>query len=488
MAVPILVLTSSKSFGTLIQHTLDSTGRYKVVLVNSAAEGLERAALTSISLCILDSGGQIAAGRGFLKQLRVLLPETRLVVVLSKEDLANVSPTDLLANSYLLRPFHLPDLLDTVEEALQHCREMPEPLPESRLQAGTGPVQPGQPDPIPGLSWLRDVNRSAQYLARLSLETSAQAALIVRQDRLWAYAGQLPQQAVEELVQVVLRYRARNGGGDLARFVRLDALGSDHMLYATDLGEQMILALVFDGETPFSKIRSQAAKLARALASPPVAEEPPDLETAADPAADFSLEESREGKPVVTTQIPPLFDEVPPPDMPQLSHMDGLEGQEVVRDILALPPVEQTGSLDFLETVTPALCNLSLACLIIPRLPQHRLVGDLAARLGEWLPQICLAFDWRAEHVSIQPDYLLWVVRVTPAASPGHLMQTIREQTSRSIFAEFPSLCKENPGGDFWAPGYLIISSPQPPALPVIQSFIQQTRRHQGVLKPILQH
>ena len=38
------------------------------------------------------------------------------------------------------------------------------------------------------------------------------------------------------------------------------------MLYATSMSAEVILALVFDAETPFSTIRSQANSLARSLA------------------------------------------------------------------------------------------------------------------------------------------------------------------------------------------------------------------------------
>jgi len=37
--------------------------------------------------------------------------------------------------------------------------------------------------------WLSDVTRAAQHLTRLTLGSSAQAALITRNDQLWAYAA-----------------------------------------------------------------------------------------------------------------------------------------------------------------------------------------------------------------------------------------------------------------------------------------------------------
>jgi REP element-mobilizing transposase RayT len=120
--------------------------------------------------------------------------------------------------------------------------------------------------------WITDVSRAAQHLTRLTLESSAQAALITRENELWAYAGQLSREAAQELSQSINRYWDRENDSDLLRFIRLQATEAQHVLYARKLSASMILALVFDGETPFSTIRSQANKLIKNLT-----ETPPDI-------------------------------------------------------------------------------------------------------------------------------------------------------------------------------------------------------------------
>lgn len=348
--------------------------------------------------------------------------------------------------------------------------------------------------------WLEDVNRTAQYLARLSIESAAMAALILRGGKLWAYAGELPQPAVEELAGLVTQYWRSNGGGDLARFVRLGADQGDFILYATSLAGEMILTLVFDVETPFKKIRFQAVKLARALSSPPISEdEQVRAEVVNGPGS--QVNGTIVDKPLPS--LPPLFTDVPPPSPGQVEGVTGTpveadwpfqkqaSGFQVKAGLLPeddtqpvginRPPV--TGQAD-LQPDSPAMSELYLACVLIPRLPQHHLSGDLAERLSEWLDQLCLAFGWRLEGRSIRPDYLAWVVRVPPSVTPKSLLRLIRMHTSQRIFDEFPRLKSENPSGDFWAPGYLITSGSQPPAAQAIQSFIQGTRQHQGVLRP----
>jgi REP element-mobilizing transposase RayT len=127
------------------------------------------------------------------------------------------------------------------------------------------------------------------------------------------------------------------------------------------------------------------------------------------------------------------------------------------------------------------MANLAYACLLIPRFDTHHLIGDTADRLTDWVPQVCIAFGWRLEHISVRPDYLQWVVRVPPSTAPGYIMRIIRQQTSDRMFTEFPRFKKDNPSGDFWAPGYLIMGSPDPHPQKMVRDFIKQTRNRQGL-------
>ena len=133
------------------------------------------------------------------------------------------------------------------------------------------------------------------------------------------------------------------------------------------------------------------------------------------------------------------------------------------------------------EPVSPSMYNLTYACVLIPRFPYHHLTGEMAKRLTDWITHLCVAFGWRLEMLSVRPDYMQWLVNVPPNTSPGYLMRTIREHTSRRMFVEFPVTEEDNPSGDFWAPGYLILGSPQPPPASLIQEFMQNTRSRQGL-------
>ncbi|HNT23233.1 MAG TPA: transposase [Anaerolineales bacterium] len=521
--ISVLVASATPGFGELIQQTLEETGLYKVLLIDSGSEALDCMQSMPFSLAILDSFLPDVTLPQLISEFKKISPAIHLVVIPPNNDPSDPELVQAGVHGFLTKPFYLPDLLDTVSEALHQGSSA-----ETQTPPQFAPLNHTQ-----GLDWLQDVSRAAQHLTRLSLESSAQAALIVRDGQLWAYAGQLAQPAAQEMAAVVTSFWAndaasRPGGpsGDMVRLVRLDITAAEYMLYATALGKGMVLALAFNAETPFSKIRTQASQLARALASPPGAHP-------VQPRPDLAIPLSQLPPP---PNIKPLLEDVPPPSPSrrvqepisrprpdlniQLSASPQVSAQAkifpsteaaapVIAPAPALPPKNQVAvdmlpasalpqpqpaaspapveaqdeSLE-LRPISPGLHNLVYACVLIPRLPQHYLTGDLGARLGEWIPQLCLAYGWRLDHIAVRPDYIEWVAGVAPTTSPSYLMRVLRQQTSQRIFADFPNLGRENPSGDFWAPGYLIMSSPQPPPAHVIREFIQQTRHHQGASRP----
>jgi REP element-mobilizing transposase RayT len=140
-------------------------------------------------------------------------------------------------------------------------------------------------------------------------------------------------------------------------------------------------------------------------------------------------------------------------------------------------------SLGQLEPVSPALSQLNYTCVLVPRLPQHYLTGELADLLSQWVQHLCLAFGWRLEGIAVRPEYLQWTVQVAPSISPGNLVRIIRQRTSQQIFGRFEDLQEQNPSGDYWAVGYLIVSGAQPPSAQLLRDYISQTRKRQGIIR-----
>jgi REP element-mobilizing transposase RayT len=332
----------------------------------------------------------------------------------------------------------------------------------------------------------------------------------------------------------------------------------------------MVLAILYDEQTPFSKMRLQAAELARTLLSSPHTDEPGKW-IREYPESD---PESRAALEIALASLPPLFKDVPPPSVSETASsglttaaalppspassavgeiaskvteaknvpISSQRGEASAMQAFTLPlpsdgsppftarestikPFSVSQPLSGSETVSspqagsmplppnllgdvpisrpappsttplpslqvqlpgssPALTDLYLTVVMLPRLPKHHLVGDLAALLPQWVAQLCLSHAWRLESLRVRPDFLGWVVSIPLTTSAHHHLRVMRSKTSEYIFAEFPTLARENPSGEFWAPGYLVTSSGQLPAESAIQNLITLVRQQQGISKP----
>jgi REP element-mobilizing transposase RayT/DNA-binding NarL/FixJ family response regulator len=564
MAVSLLLVTPQPGLGDVIRKMLKGTGEFDVQVTDDFAEALRVSRQRNVPLAFLDAEledqGISIHDVGY--SLRQLNPQINFIVITNAKSYLPESVNQLAPRGYVHKPVDPAQLVRLVTECIP-----PQLIPKPSV-APQPQNSPEQAVIAPDLPWLQDVNRAAQHLTRLTLESSAQAALITRGGELWAYAGQLSKAAAQELGQTVQRYWDREEKSDLLRFVRLASTNAEHMLYATRISPAMILAMVFDSETPFSTIRTQAGKLAISLASTPpesrndrrrpepeesssdlphlssllsdvpppnpdpVIEKPvtempakskpvnvesntsvPLGQTAADwkplveqpefTAPTFSLEASppvllgasSEHDYEIANADLDLEDEddlamtrkhVPENDDPQFAETRKNTAAEHEINPDSRPrSVTEVARRIVLEPVSPALYNLSYACLLIPRFERHYLTGALADCLPEWMQDISIAFSWRLEHISVRPEYFQWIVNVPPTAAPGSIMRIVRQETSQRIFSEFSHYRKDNPSGDFWAPGYLIMGGPQPHPQKLIKDFIKNTRQRQGVSKPL---
>ena len=520
MAAKVLIATPIRSFGELVLQALQEVG-YFPLLVADVSNALIAAREDDPALAILDCKMPDPGSAFMVTALREQIHDLPLLLIYPDGSCPENIAIDPLIDVILPQPFYLPDLLTTVERMLPQV-----PAPPS--------IVPPQNTEIPlELAWLKDVNRSAQYLTRLSLEADAQAALIIRYARIWAYAGQLPHSAAEELALLIGQHWANGESGDLARFVRLNTIGGEFMLYATALGAGFVLALIYEAEMPFSKMRAQTGELARKLTSPlldfsaeiekaPAPRKqpsPPEIdEYSADdwvPEADASQDDDQDWPPEddLLAQQAAMFEallasiDIPDPDGARDAERVQLEtaldrqveikpqktaGLPEVREAVAQPMIVETALVNAsvsrteirLEPESPALHDLAYACVLVTRLPSQMIAGDLGVLLNRVVTRLCLAYGWRLEHLAIRPQYLHWVVSVSPQVPPAEVIRNLREQTSALIFEEMPKLAKENPSGDFWAPGYMVVHGRQTLSGDLLRDFIRQTRLHQGLETP----
>src|SRR5688572_745476 len=255
MVKDLLLVTTDANFAKVLLQGLGKEG-YRVHVAKGKGEAVVRADEENCTLAFLDMDLGHKAVSDIGQSLRTL--NTNIDLVLFSVDDSLPALDEIRPWTSLRKSYYLPDLLTMLNDNSTPLSRPSKPITDPRAVQTTSP----------GLPWLQDVTKAAQHLTRLTLESSAQAALITRGAHLWAYAGQLSQGAAKELAMTITRHWDGQKGSDLLRFVRLEATKAEHMLYATRLADDVVLALVFDAETPFSTIRTQAGQLVNLLSTP----------------------------------------------------------------------------------------------------------------------------------------------------------------------------------------------------------------------------
>ena len=616
MKSSLLIVTPQASFGVLVRDGLDPS-RFDVFISSDLTDAASYIQKYDCSMALLDGGfeDQQSSLTDIGLSLRKIKADIQFVLVERSRDWLYYVPKTQdfqsvrrSAAAARTRPFSMPELVrlfDSIALPNSNMSNTETPMPEyNKAELITG--IPKADDSSRQL-WLTDVSKAAQNLTQLTLESAAQAAFITRDNELWAYAGQLSRDAAQELSGSIQRYWSAEGESDLLRFVRLQATQAQHMLYVRKLSHNMNLALVFDVETPFSTIRTQAGKLVKNMFEQPAG----NAKQAQSPAENSKTISSVDISPLengsstnttsfselpgtlpLASPVPPVFTNTPVqpasessssapavarnpivnphavdrdvqpaslneqintyrnnqfdsppesnhpigsvsypfprPELPRrpLPAMDETLGNrssasEVESRTVNTPitpggngsssnnqtdlgltrkqipsinrgsrtqrdeqPISEPSGDGFhrilLESPSVANVNLSYACLLIPRMDNHKLVNDAAELLKVSVPKLCFAFGWRLELINIQPDYLQWIARVPMNTTAGYFINMIRKHTSDKIFTEIPRFKADNPSGEFWAHGFIVQGGPQPHTQKMIDEFIEKTRKHQG--------
>lgn len=487
MFINVLVVDSNSAFAAMIQQVLEETRRFKVTAVATAAEAVRAVSRAPFDLAILESKIADAPLPQVVAALRDRRPMLAVMVILSfgEQSLADADSLDV--QGVLSKPFYIPDLEGLVDEALTRpvggvtpaARPKPIPVPAVSAQKPQGAARRAAPPPPP---WLNDVGRAAQYLTSLTLESSAEAALLMRGRDVIAYAGQFASEQRDELSHIVAENWAKDSGGwqgAQINFIRLGS-GADYLVYSTLAAAGVVLSLVFQAETPLSMIRRQAKKATEALLNPS------SVEVAQRRSAPLNAEAGGDARPVPRSIAEAVRTDRGRPD--DESAADDLD-EWLPHDRRPSPAAKVSSSLQptpFPEARrTPhGLYALSYTFLFIPRLPQNRLSGDLKSRLEEWMSFLALAHDWRMTSLAVAADYVEISVDCAPSEAPEKVVKALMQTTGDKIMAEFPRLAEQHAkrGGSFWAPGYYIVAPGRRLLPDEIRRFIEYERREQGLV------
>jgi len=540
MPVEILVATPINSFGDLIRTCLEDVGQYRVNLVTSGEEALENVRQGHFQLVILDSALTDIPLLSLCNEILDSQKHLRLAIISPEYDRNNPSLGELPPHGYISRPFCIPDMLKTVSQLLgegdvdqnlpplslnpipdwlqdSKCLEMylEQQIKPTQALAGIIGVYTPKPDKNSLCVWSGQISAEVAYellMVVFRYWNKGEETDLMRFIRLadnhkdyLVYATRITGDYILALVydSRVTLSQVRPQVKDIAQTIAtlpptdleisqqpapvvpesgIPNTPSENDQWIPELCAQPVTDQIdpiilspqreFDDETdlevftisenPHSEWHNwQEAPDSTSI--PPITE-PPVVETPATGPASSSPERNQA---------------IPKADDFFLSSETPIDDLQDTRPTV----VSILTSISQLEPVSPALSQLNYSCVLVPRLPQHYLTGGLADHLAQWVHQLCLAYGWRLEGIAVRPEYLQWTVQVAPSISPGNLVRIIRQRTSIHIFNQYTCLRNQNPSGDFWASGYLIISGAQPPSAQLLREYIIQTRKRQGVIK-----
>jgi len=179
--------------------------------------------------------------------------------------------------------------------------------------------------------------------------------------------------------------------------------------------------------------------------------------------------------PSVTSKsdIPPFPTDWLPKEPKPASHLPFLE---------PLPEVRQ-------ESKAPDPANIVLqepkyflpfTAILLPRFPNHKLVGSLANQLETWLKDLCIAWGWRMAKIDIRPEFLRFTLFLSPEVAPAPSVQSLAQNLSTRILQAFPGMADDLPSGQFWTKSYLLTAGSDV-GKDRLATFIETTREEQGL-------
>ena len=500
----ILVVTPFPELGEIICESLKEVAKIEhVQKVSQAISSIKNHPDYGQAILDMEFGGLNLLNLG--KALRLIYPAIEILII-SKDE----KPTDLdeiQPWKFLRKPLLLHDL----EAALD--------IKAARDDSGGAIIDLDALDndnngPI---RWSSNQSLASRYLSRLIEKSYAQEALLIQNHEVWSFAGRLPEESVYELSYSINKCMAKDLNADLARFITLETTQSEYAIYASLLFVGVILALVFDPDIPLGVVRKQTKEFANTLMILDGNDIPVESLSSGYGQTNCRIEERNnsrkqiflasstcDDKKLKKPNTAHFLNEVINPFTIEATNPDKKE-QTQIKDstdslINSNSSVEpdrfnaesrvmdnesdhnenesENNHLSFLHEFIPdALYNLTYSCLLIPRFTSHPLTRDREEKVAECIKDIHTSKGWRLESLKVRPEYILWSSNFPPNITPSRHIEMIRKETSKLLFEDFPAFKKENPFGDYWAPGYLIVGGKNAISDQLVSAFSRQNRK-----------
>lgn len=285
---------------------------------------------------------------------------------------------------------------------------------------------------------------------------------------------------------------------EVLRYVSLWAGSEKYMIYGVDTNTGLVGA-VFNKGTPVLKARRAVHQLVDFIVhGGALADAPRHLFDQLDSLAnETNAEEPSLDEGGVSSELARIFeDELIPPEpdnfkqtkTEKITNMTAMDADPVLQEGehsgtdfnfggTAKSPVTMAGESDVVHTNA-----LQYHFVLITRFPEDTIDDSLASMIVRWAREISLSYGWRLNSIDIHGGILQWEATALASIAPGEIAQQMRTNLSQRIMRYFPHYRENNPGGDFWAPGFFVSSGDDKPVEAELKRFVENTRKNQGLI------
>ena len=455
----ILIISPYAENGDLICRSLGNIGsiRAKTVSTLHAITKYSDELLgtgSSIDLILLDLEIGVEKACDSIVIVREKNPSVGIILI-SKveppEEIESLRPWNLL-----MKPFVENDLLEIINTTIN----------QKKVSVIDGKFLDTENLQFP--LWARDKAKLINIMQNTLETLDAQEAILLSANEIIASTGTLQEKEMESCSIFLNKNMDFNGHGELIKQVKLS--DNDYLMHALVLTVGIIVALIFDPDTSYELISGQTRHLAGKLTHPALPED--DSNSGSNPY--------RKSKIVPTNKLfrKESEQENKFPRMNDYGHPENnyYQSEPVVVDerpiylgedkIHSVKQEEYSKNPSIVEktiknkkrtsTISVGLAQLPFTCLLIPRLEPESIPDDLLDFLEERTPLIFLSYGWRLNDILIKKDMMQWIAAIPPIIAPAFQIQTIRKETSKLIFENFPKISMNGLMKDFWVPGYLV--------------------------------
>src|SRR5664280_2035613 len=253
----VLIITPYADFGAIIDQSLSNDTSLSVNVASTKNEiqaSIKNKLAYDYVLLDLDLGESKVLELGF--SLRGNFPNIEIILV-SKKD-PSMGMDELRPWKLLRKPFVQVDL-----DSIFHGGNK-----KSTSEAKVVDLHFNEWVDITPHPWWDDEIRVTKTLVTAISDLDVQEAILFSSDDILAQAGKMDGAAVEECSKLVGNIRLEKDTSEILKPIHLKTTKTNHFIHATILAVGILLALLYDADTPLKEIRVQSRHLTQILKNP----------------------------------------------------------------------------------------------------------------------------------------------------------------------------------------------------------------------------